>query len=239
MEENKYLAHYGIKGQQWGERRYRNYDGTLTAAGKARYGSAEKESESTAKSKQGAIKSKNGSNTMSDIQKKNQEIKERNKARDERMKNMDDQELRDTVNRLNMERQYHTLTDEPLYEEENVENNRNFALDKSYVITKNLAETSKNISNTMPDKKKLNKEAVERNKARNELMKKMNDQELRDTVNRLNMERQYHTLTDEPVYEDGKNTTKKIIDGFGTAMTLTATGLVVTKAVLDLIDRFK
>ena len=32
------LYHHGIKGQRWGVRRYQNDDGTLTAAGKARYG---------------------------------------------------------------------------------------------------------------------------------------------------------------------------------------------------------
>lgn len=32
-----YLAHYGILGQEWGKRRFQNYDGTLTEAGKARY----------------------------------------------------------------------------------------------------------------------------------------------------------------------------------------------------------
>lgn len=31
------LYHWGIKGQKWGIRNYRNEDGTLTAAGKARY----------------------------------------------------------------------------------------------------------------------------------------------------------------------------------------------------------
>ena len=35
------LCHYGIKGQKWGVRRYQNEDGTLTNAGKARYGTAE------------------------------------------------------------------------------------------------------------------------------------------------------------------------------------------------------
>ena len=31
------LYHYGVKGQKWGIRRYVNYDGTLTAEGKAHY----------------------------------------------------------------------------------------------------------------------------------------------------------------------------------------------------------
>lgn len=33
-----YLIHYGVKGQRWGERRYRNEDGTLTAEGREHYG---------------------------------------------------------------------------------------------------------------------------------------------------------------------------------------------------------
>ena len=28
------LTHHGIKGQKWGVRRFENYDGTLTSAGK-------------------------------------------------------------------------------------------------------------------------------------------------------------------------------------------------------------
>ena len=34
--EEEYLAHHGTKGQRWGERRFQNYDGSLTAAGKIR-----------------------------------------------------------------------------------------------------------------------------------------------------------------------------------------------------------
>lgn len=33
-----YLMHHGTKGQKWGVRRYQNEDGTLTEAGRARYG---------------------------------------------------------------------------------------------------------------------------------------------------------------------------------------------------------
>lgn len=35
------LEHHGIKGQKWGVRRFQNEDGSLTAAGKARYGTEE------------------------------------------------------------------------------------------------------------------------------------------------------------------------------------------------------
>jgi len=36
-----YLVHSGIKGQRWGIRRYQNEDGTLTNAGRLRYGTVE------------------------------------------------------------------------------------------------------------------------------------------------------------------------------------------------------
>lgn len=34
---NLYLAHHGIKGQKWGQRRFQNEDGSLTPAGERRY----------------------------------------------------------------------------------------------------------------------------------------------------------------------------------------------------------
>ena len=35
--EDLILLHSGVKGQKWGRRNYRNYDGTLTEEGKKRY----------------------------------------------------------------------------------------------------------------------------------------------------------------------------------------------------------
>lgn len=39
--DNNTLTHWGIKGQKWGVRRYQNADGSLTPAGKKRYGGEE------------------------------------------------------------------------------------------------------------------------------------------------------------------------------------------------------
>ena len=38
MEDHLYLAHHGIKGMKWGVRRFQNFDGSLTSAGRTRYG---------------------------------------------------------------------------------------------------------------------------------------------------------------------------------------------------------
>lgn len=46
MEYNS-LTHHGTKGMRWGIRRYQNKDGSLTAAGKKRYGDKDESSEET------------------------------------------------------------------------------------------------------------------------------------------------------------------------------------------------
>ena len=38
MRFDDYLAHFGIRGMRWGQRRYQNSDGTLTPLGEERYG---------------------------------------------------------------------------------------------------------------------------------------------------------------------------------------------------------
>ena len=43
--DSNYLAHYGIQGMKWGVRRYQNPDGTLTDAGKSRYGTGKEKVE--------------------------------------------------------------------------------------------------------------------------------------------------------------------------------------------------
>ena len=129
MEDITYLAHFGIKGQRWGVRRYQNEDGTLTPEGRKRYG------ELTSRLDSGNFSNKDVSEYLSlrkvktksdriekrrartaDIQKKFNDFRDRNtsdtmkKARREDINKLSNEELRQYNERLNLERNYQQLT---------------------------------------------------------------------------------------------------------------------------------
>lgn len=118
------IKHHGIKGQKWGVRRYQNADGSLTAAGKKRYGTSENfERQYPADKKKSDIAligaSRNAARGAREVNKNLREVereksskkqkkvnKQIEEAARENARNMTDQELREAVNRLNMEENY-------------------------------------------------------------------------------------------------------------------------------------
>lgn len=97
--ENNYLTHHGVKGQKWGVRRYQNPDGSLTAAGKKKYLNDD-----------GALNAKGRKQLGSDGHKSHEHY---TRARSKKIADMSDSELRETINRLQMESQYKSLTAKP------------------------------------------------------------------------------------------------------------------------------
>ena len=82
------LYHFGIKGMRWGVRRYQNPDGSLTNAGKKRLSKGHTSNEENDSSNKPSTKS---SSTKT-------------------VKDMSDDELRQAINRLQLEQQYKNLS---------------------------------------------------------------------------------------------------------------------------------
>lgn len=54
---NTYLVHHGVKGQKWGQRRFQNKDGSLTAEGRLHYGVDNPNNKVTSNVKETALRS--------------------------------------------------------------------------------------------------------------------------------------------------------------------------------------
>lgn len=130
MHYNDYLIHDGQKGMHWGIRKYRNYDGTLTPAGKIRYdysdgGSVTKKKPTRAerkaakakeKEKKAKAKEQEAKKAAEELKKKQEELaEEQKKAAKERteMQKLSNEELKAAIERLNLERQYAQLVNPP------------------------------------------------------------------------------------------------------------------------------
>lgn len=76
IPHSDYLAHHGIKNQKWGQRRFQNYDGSLTSEGRKRYGvgesnlsKRERKQAEKAKAKAAKVRAKANSKKKADAQK--------------------------------------------------------------------------------------------------------------------------------------------------------------------------
>ena len=113
------LYHWGIKGMRWGVRRYQNADGSLTAAGKKRYKATEEElkareqvikNKERVKAKQDKLAAKKAEldarEKALEGDKKGKKSKTSDAAKPKSMKDMTDEELRDHINRMQLEKNY-------------------------------------------------------------------------------------------------------------------------------------
>lgn len=199
------LTHHGIKGQKWGIRRFQNKDGTLTPKGKKRY-----------------------------------------KDSSEDVKKMSNDELRSRIDRMRNEKRYMDLT-----KKESKISKAADAIKKKSDTGSKVADTNKNLSKLKGENtdkqdlagqgfkavsksasvvKKIDKMASEPKhvKKSKEKLNGMSDDELREIVNRLDLEKQFSDISKE-TRNRGKVTAGQVLDVVGDVLAVGAsvTGILV------------
>lgn len=121
------LKHWGVKGMKWGVRRYQNKDGSLTPAGQKRYDRDVRENNAKKKdnrinidgpdpkrwAKEDTKRTKDVVDSSSGMVRELKNIERNSRPSPKKQKmdlsNMTDQQLRDRINRANLEKQYNDM----------------------------------------------------------------------------------------------------------------------------------
>ena len=136
-------------------------------------------------------------------------------------KNMSDEELTSNVKRLSLEKTYDKLSKE---------NKKPSGLEKS----KKVADAASGLVNQA---RNMNKEALNSSRKKEKLdLSNMTDQQLRDRINRANMERQYSDLFAKETVSisKGREVVTTILEVAGTTLAIGSSALGIALAIKEL-----
>lgn len=132
-------------------------------------------------------------------------------------KKMSDEELQTSVKRMNLEKQYKELSKQSASKTERA---------------KKLVDATSGLVNQA---QKLNNDSIKSSRQKMDLSH-MTDQQLRDRINRSNLEKQYNDMFGSEVQHvsKGKQYTTKILDTAGTALALGGSALTIALSIKEL-----
>jgi hypothetical protein len=136
----------------------------------------------------------------------------------ENVKSMSDEELTSQVRRMNLEKSYKQLS------KDNAPTSKTEKVKKVVDTTSSLVGQAKNLSRDSGGSKK---EKLD--------LSKMTDQELRDRINRTNLERQYNDMFAPPAtVSKGRQYASNILDVAGTTLAIGSSALGIALAIKEL-----
>lgn len=209
------LYHDGIKGMKWGIRRYQNYDGTLTEEGKRRYnkGAVEVEKELQKEGKEfKAYKGKDGNYYYKDKKGEEQLFKVRSDQ-------LSDTELVDLNRRVKQENELHKETS----------NAYEYKGPKADQAFRDASRLAKDISDALP-------------KGTGKTIKKdysnLSDQELRNRIQRLQLEDSYGKLSGDTKYvKSGSEKAREVLQTAGALLAVAGSAAALALTIKQLREK--
>ena len=186
------LYHDGIKGMKWGIRRYQNYDGTLTEEGRRRYNKNYSEDKA-----EGSLptRGEDGNYYYTNKEGKRTLYKTRSEQ-------LSDTELTDLNRRVQQENKLAAETSDA-YE---------YKGPKADQALRDASRMAKDIADALP---KGNGKVIKKNYSN------LSDQELRDRINRLQLEDNYGRLSGDTKYvKSGSEKTREILQTVGSVLAI-------------------
>ena len=193
--EIRELYHSGIKGMKWGIRRYQNYDGTLTEEGRHRYNKNYDDDRA-----EGSLPTKDEDGNYYYTNKKGK--KTLYKTRSDQLS---DEELTDLNKRVQQENKLVAETSSAYDPPE-------YTGPKADQALRDASRIAKDIADALP-------------KGNGKVIKKdysyLSDQELRDRINRLQLEDSYGRLTGDTKYvKSGSEKTREMLQTVGSVLAI-------------------
>ena len=196
------LYHDGIKGMKWGIRRYQNYDGTLTEEGRRRYNKNYSEDRA-----EGSLPTKDDDGNYYYTNKEGKRTLYKTRS-----EQLSDTELTDLNRRVQQENKLAAETSDA-YE---------YKGPKADQALRDASRMAKDIADALP---KGNGKVIKKDYSH------LSDQELRDRINRLQLEDTYGRLTGDTKYvKSGSEKTREMLQTFGSVLAIagSAAGLAYT-----------
>ena len=207
------LYHHGILGQRKGIRRYQNYDGTLTEAGRLRYNKNYKKDKAD-----GSVPTKDKDDGNYYYKNKDGD-KVLYKTRTDQLSN---EELSDLSKRINLEKSLDKENESAEYPKSPDRHNTSQAF-------RDAAKLTKDISESLP---KGNGRVIKKNYSN------LSDQELRDRINRLQLEDNYGRLSGDTKYvKSGSEKAREFLQTAGALLAITGSAIALANTISDMQDK--
>ena len=198
------LRHFGIKGMKWGVRRYQNSDGTLTSAGRKRYGGATRKSGRYQGKRDNTDLSKRYDAYIND----DGSLNEAGSAKSKRYA---------AINNFEKQRKQ--------YEKNEAEAKR----EKADTIL-SIGKESKNAADSIVNL--YDRFAGRKNKPVD--LSQMSDSDLQKAINRMNMEQNYQRLVNQQNTSKGREVVGDILAVGGGALAVAASAITIAQGIQSL-----